>query len=161
MSYTVTVTVTADPTTVWTILADIDTWPDWNPACVSAARDGALTAGTRLRLQLRLPRGRTFWTAPTIRDVTSPTLLAWDTRALGMRAPTRISLEPDETGTRVTLTSESRGPLGFAYRLTFPEKTQAQLWSGALTGLAQSFRTPPDAAGSPDRATLFGDGGPS
>jgi hypothetical protein len=29
--------------------------------------------------------------------------------------------------------------LGFTYRLTFPEKTQAQMWSGALTGLARSF----------------------
>ena len=49
------------------------------------------------------------------------------------------TLEPHGEGTLVTLRSESRGPLGFTYRLTFPEKTQAQMWSGALTGLARSF----------------------
>jgi hypothetical protein len=75
-----------------------------------------------------------------VTEVDSGARLAWETRALGMRAPTVTTLEPHDDGTLVTLTSESRGVLGFTYRLTFPEKAQAQLWSGALTGLAQSFR---------------------
>ena len=159
MSYVVTVNVAAEPAAVWARLTDVAQWPDWNPACISA--DGALALGRVLRLQLRLPRGRTFWTAPTVRQVDPDQTLAWETRALGLRAPTRIELEPDQAGTCVTLTSESRGPLGFAYRLTFPEKTQAQLWSGALTGLAQSFRTSRDAVADPNRATLFPHEGPS
>ena len=43
-------------------------------------------------------------------------------------------------GTDVTLESSSTGALGFAYRLMFPEKTQALLWSGTLTGLAAHVR---------------------
>jgi uncharacterized protein YndB with AHSA1/START domain len=157
VSYLVTVTVTAEPDAVWARLADIAAWPDWNPTCVSAEAPDDLASGSTVRLQLRLPRGRTFWTAPRIRAFDHGESLGWETRALGLRAPTRIQLEPDATGTCVTLSSESRGPFGFAYRLTFPEKTQAQLWSGALTGLAQSFRGRSDAAGTPNRATLSGD----
>ncbi len=95
---------------------------------------------------MRLPRGRTFWTTPVLTALVASQRIAWETRALGMRAPTVTTLEPDAAGTLVTLVSESQGPLGFSYRLTFPEKTQAQMWSGALTGLARSFG---DAAHAP------------
>jgi hypothetical protein len=141
MSYTVSVVVTAEPTAVWERLAEVARWPEWNPACLSSAVPSPITVGDRLRLELRLPRGRAFLTAPVVTCLDAPDAVAWETRALGVRAPTLVQLAADDDGTRVTLTSESRGVLGFAYRLTFPEKTQAQLWSGALTGLAHSFHS--------------------
>ena len=131
--------VAAEPAEVWSRLSDIERWPDWNPACVSTQVPAPLVTGQRLRLEMRLPRGRTFWTTPVLTDLDASQRIAWETRALGMRAPTITTLEPHAAGTLVTLVSESRGPLGFSYRLTFPETTQAQMWSGALTGLARSF----------------------
>lgn len=131
--------VGAEPAAVWSRLSDIENWPEWNPACVSTEVPSPLRAGQRVRLEMRLPRGRTFWTTPVLTDLDASRRIAWETRALGMRAPTVTTLEPHTDGTLVTLVSESRGPLGFSYRLTFPEKTQAQMWSGALTGLARSF----------------------
>lgn len=145
MSLSANVVVEASPGEVWSRWTAIADWPAWNPACVSARVDGELEPGTRLHLELRHPHGRAFWTTPVVIDVDSGSRIAWETRALGIRAPTVTTLEPHEEGTLVTLTSESAGVLGFTYRLTFPEKAQAQLWSGALTGLAQSFR-PPDPA---------------
>ena len=140
MSLSATVVVAAPPTAVWSRLADVERWPTWNPACVSGRLDGGLSPGARLHLELRHPRGRAFWTSPVVTEVDSGARIAWETRALGVRAPTVTTLEPHDDGTLVTLTSESRGALGFAYRLMFPEKAQALMWSGALTGLAQSFR---------------------
>ncbi len=131
--------VSAEPAEVWSRLSDIERWPDWNPACVSTQVSAPLMTGQRLRLEMRLPRGRTFWTTPVLTELVAFQRIAWETRAMGMRAPTVTTLEPDAAGTLVTLVSESRGPFGFSYRLTFPEKTQAQMWSGALTGLARSF----------------------
>ncbi len=139
MSYTVTVIVAAEPAAVWSRWAGVDNWPDWNPACVSAQVPSPLAVGHRLRLEMRLPRGRAFFTTPVLTELDEPRRLVWETRAMGMRAPTVTALEPHPEGTLVTLVSESRGPLGFTYRLTFPEKTQALMWSGALTGLARSF----------------------
>ena len=131
--------VAAPPEAVWSRFSDFGRWPEWNPACVSAKAPFTCEAGQRVRLEMRLPRGRTFWTAPVIIALEAPQRIAWETRALGMRAPTVVVLTQDTDGTLVTLTSESHGPLGFSYRLTFPETTQAQMWSGALTGLARSF----------------------
>ena len=139
MSVEVRVAVAASPPEVWRRLADFRAWPEWNPTCVAATAGGPLTPGTRLRLELVHPRGRTFLTAPVLSQVVPDTRLAWDTRSFGFRAPTEITLEPTDGATLVRLTSTAHGPLAFTYRLTFPEKTQALLWSGALTGLARSF----------------------
>jgi uncharacterized protein YndB with AHSA1/START domain len=143
VSLSASVLVVAPPDEVWSRWTSFTDWPAWNPACVSARVDGVVEPGTRLHLELRHPRGRAFLTTPTVTDVESGSRIAWETRALGIRAPTVTTLEPHDVGTLVRLTSESSGMLGFTYRLTFPEKTQAQLWSGALTGLARSYR-PPD-----------------
>jgi uncharacterized protein YndB with AHSA1/START domain len=140
VSLTVGVTCSAPAGAVWERLADVSRWPEWNPACADARLDGPLAAGSRLRLRLIHPRGREFLTTPIVTQVDPGMTLAWETRALGVRAPTRIALADAPGGTEVVLVSESRGTLGFTYRLTFPETTQGLLWSGALTGLAQSFR---------------------
>lgn len=145
MSLSATVIVPAPRDAVWSRWTDIAGWPAWNPTCISARVDGGLEPGTRLRLELRHPRGRAFWTAPVVTDLDVGSRIGWETRAFGIRAPTVTTLEPHDEGTLVTLTSMSRGILAFTYRLTFPEKAQAQLWSGALTGLARSFRTPQPA----------------
>ncbi len=150
MSLLVTVTVAAEPEAVWERLADIESWPEWNPACVSAALDGPVAPGTRMRWRLRHPRGRTFWTAPVLRAVEPPDRLAWEVRAFGLRSPTMLTLAPaGGDGTLVTLTSLAHGPLAFTYRLTFPEKAQGQLWSGALSGLAASMRPADGGGGAP------------
>ena len=136
------VSVAAPPAAVWELLTDIPRWPDWNPACEQGTMDtDTLGVGTRLRLHLRHPRGRLFWTWPTVTELSPPERLGLLTRAFLVRAPTTITLATsDDGGTDVTLESSSTGALGFAYRLMFPEKTQALLWSGTLTGLAAHMR---------------------
>jgi len=136
----VTVVAPAPGDDVWARLADIPRWPDWNPACVEAEIEGPLAPGTRVGLHLLHPRGTRFWTRPVLTDVEPRRTLAWTTRAVGLRAATAIRLEPADDGTLVTLESQARGALSFNYRLALPETTLAQIWSGALTGLARSFR---------------------
>lgn len=142
MPITVTVVAPADPASVWEVLADVPGWPDWNPTCLAAEMDGPRAqAGVRLRLQLVHPKGRRFWTAPTITAVEPGRRLLFTTRALGFRAPTELVLTLRDDGeTDVNLSSSSHGPLAFTYRLMFPEKAQGLLWSGALTGLARHLR---------------------
>jgi hypothetical protein len=139
LSLTVRVHAPAEPQDVWARLVDFARWPDWNPTCISAEALGPVAPGTRLRWELRHPRGRTFLTMPQLVTVAPPGRLEWETRALGFRSPTSVACVPGDEGTLVTLTSDALGPLAFTYRLTFPEKTQGLMWSGALTGLARSF----------------------
>ncbi len=141
MPITVSVIAAAPRSTVWEHIVAVDRWPEWNPACAAAeVDDDATTVGATLRLQLRHPRGRLFWTSPRVVEVIDLSRYAFTTRALGMRAPTQIALTDHEDETLVQLTSHSYGPLAFTYRLMFPEKVQGQLWSGALTGLARHLR---------------------
>ncbi len=141
MSVTVSVFVPAAPSAVWERLVDIPGWPLWNPACASATLDTPhLTEQSVLRLELVHPRsGRRFWTSPRIDAIEPNDRLALVTKALGFRAPMVFTLTAHEDGTGVDLVASSRGPLAFSYRLTFPERAQGLLWSGALTGLAASF----------------------
>jgi len=142
VAVTVRVQVADDPATAWRALADIPAWPEWNPTCADAQIDTPEVAkDTRARLQLRHPRGRLFWTEIRLTEVDPGRTLAWVTRAFGLRATTRVVMEPVSNGTAVTLTSASRGPLAFTYRLMFPEKAQGLLWSGALTALAHRRRS--------------------
>lgn len=141
MSVEVRVAVPAPIEDVWHRWTDFARWTEWNPACVSAEAPVGWDVGDLLRLELLHPRGRAFWTAPRIRTVEPLTELRWETRGFGFRAPTVTAFEAGDSETRVSLRCDVFGPLGFTYKLTFPEKMQGLLWSGALTGLAQSFGT--------------------
>lgn len=168
MSIRATIRTEADLETTWQRISDILRWPEWNPACALAETRSDTTEiveGTVLRLQLRHPRGRLFWTEPKITAIEGPTKLEWVVRAMGVRSPLSITCDPLATGgTAVTLTTHSVGPMGFAYRLVFPEKAQGLLWSGTLTALAQSLRTdtpPPRRTASRRPPRLSGNADPT
>jgi len=136
----VTVVVDAATGDAWDRLADIPAWPSWNPACLDAELRGDLTPGTQLRLRLRHPKGRDFFTRPRLTEVERPSRLAWEARSVGLRARTALEVEPEEGGSRITLTAESGGPLGFSYRWAMRPRTQALIYGAMLDGLAGSFR---------------------
>lgn len=135
-----TVVVDAGREAAWDRLADIPRWPDWNPSCIDATLDGPPQPGTVMRLQLRHPRGRGFHTRPRLAELERPGRLAWETRAIGVRARTEVEVTREVDGTRITLTADSGGPMGFSYRWAMRPRTQAQIWSAMLDGLAESFR---------------------
>jgi uncharacterized protein YndB with AHSA1/START domain len=140
VSVVVTVVAPADPGAAWDRWSDVEAWPRWNPHCVSARADGPLQPGTRLELQLRHPRGRDFWTRPRVREVAPQRRLTWEATALGLSALTATALAPEPDGTRLTVRLTSSGPMAFAYRMTFTERAQAQLFTGVLDALSQSFK---------------------
>lgn len=140
MDCRVTVVVGADPEDTWTTWTDFSHWPEWNPSCVEASTDEPLAVGNRLDLHLRHPRGRPYYTRPVVTELDPPRRIAWQARALGLVAETRVEMRPDPEGTEVTLTATSRGPLGFTYRLMFRPKTQAALYTSMLNGLSGSRR---------------------
>lgn len=72
--------VRASPTRVWSVLADVEEWPTWNPAVRGVRLQGDLEAGASFRwaagpgtISARLTR------------VDEPHLLAWRDRAMGLR----------------------------------------------------------------------------
>jgi uncharacterized protein YndB with AHSA1/START domain len=139
MSVSATVVVPAAPADAWARWSDLAGWPRWNPYCVSARVNGPLVAGTPVELQLRHPRGRDFWTRPTLRVVVPQSQLTWEARALGLRATTETTLAAEDGSTRVTVRAGAHGPLAFALRMTLSDKVQARMYVEMLDALRRSF----------------------
>ena len=142
MDCRVTVMVRAPREDGWRRWADVPGWPGWNPACTEAAATPAMAEGAALRLRLRHPGGREFFTAPRVTRLEAPERMEWLTRALGLRAETVSELVDEDDGTRVTVTSTSHGPLAFAYRLVMRPRTQALIHTQMLNALSASFADP-------------------
>jgi uncharacterized protein YndB with AHSA1/START domain len=140
VSATATVVAPAPPEETWARWSDLAAWPDWNPTCLAASLNGPLAPGTRLELRLRHPRGRDFWTRPTLTAVDPQRRLDWAARGLGLLATTSTRLNPEPDGTRVTVVTEASGRMAFTFRLTLTDGAQARMWTDALDALVASLR---------------------
>jgi uncharacterized protein YndB with AHSA1/START domain len=140
LSVTVTVVAPAAPATAWARWTDFAGWPAWNPHCEAAHLDGPLAPGTPLDLQLRHPRGRDFYTRPVLTTVEPEREIAWEARALGLRAITRTHFAPEPDGTRITIEARAEGPMAFTYRMTLTERVQALIYVAMLDALTDTLR---------------------
>jgi hypothetical protein len=59
---------------VWTVLADIDRWPEWNPF---AKASGRLAVGERLDVEIRPPGGKAMSFRPTVIKLDAGVELRW------------------------------------------------------------------------------------
>ena len=140
MSVLVTVVAPAPAGAAWERWTDFPRWPEWNPQCIEAELAGPLAPGTTLDLHLRHPRGRDFYTRPRLTVVDPEREIAWEARALGMRAPSRTLLSPEPDGTRVTIEADAHGPLAFTYKMSVTDRTQALIYVAMLDALCDSLR---------------------
>jgi hypothetical protein len=143
LSVSASVLVPAAPAEAWARWSDFAGWPGWNPYCVSGRIDGPLAAGTPLELQLRHPRGRDFWTRPTLTAVRPQQELSWEARAPGLRSVTTTTLAAEGDATRVTVQAGARGPLSFALRFTLSDKVLGRIYVEMLDALRRSFAGEP------------------
>lgn len=138
MSVVARITVDADPERAWDRWSDIEGWPEWNPGCLAASRDGSGT-GARLELQLRHPKGRDFWTRPRVTVADRGREFTWQARGLGLRASTQALFRPAENGTEIQVTGDARGPMAFTWRMLVTEKVEGRLLTDALNALAEDL----------------------
>jgi uncharacterized protein YndB with AHSA1/START domain len=94
--------IAASPETVWDVLADISSWPKWNPDVKSVSLDGDVAEGSEFRWKA----GPGTITS-TIRRLEQPRFIGWTGRTLGIGAVHVYRLEPRDGSTLVT-TEESR-----------------------------------------------------
>jgi hypothetical protein len=91
--------VKAPAETIWTVLADIDRWAEWNPLYPKA--EGLLRIGSPLTLQLALPDRKPQVIRPVIADWIPNEQIHWRLSALGGLVRTTRFLEIEkltETG---------------------------------------------------------------
>lgn len=102
--------IEAPPPVVWQVMTEVEAWPEWTASVRSIVRldPGPLHVGQRLRIsQPRLPT--TVW---RLTELSEKSEFVWTAGGPGARTTARHRVEPDGTGSRVTLTLTQRGPLG-------------------------------------------------
>lgn len=99
--------IDAPPPVVWAVLADLRTWPEWNPDVGSLDLDGPLAPGSEFRWTSGGVRIRS-----TIREVAQEQRIGWTGQApLGIQAVHTWSFEPEAGGTRVRTEESFEGLL--------------------------------------------------
>ncbi|HEY0814390.1 MAG TPA: SRPBCC family protein [Pseudonocardia sp.] len=114
-------TIAASPDVVWSVVSDVEAWPEWHPACAEVRRldDGPLRMGSKAVIrQPRLPvtTWEVTWWDP-------PVGFIWVARAPGALTIGEHHVTPLGDGTALRLVIDHSGPLGSVlglamYRLT-------------------------------------------
>lgn len=93
--------INADPGTVWDIMADIESWPQWNPDVKSATLRGDLKPGTSFHWKAGAGK-----ITSVLQDVEKPHLLAWIGKTMGVNAVHVWKIE-EINGKTIVKTEES------------------------------------------------------
>jgi len=86
---------------VWSLLTDIDRWPEWQPNVSSAKLEGDLAVGTTFRW-----KANELGIKSTIQELEHGRNIGWTGTSLGMKAIHLWTLKTHGNGTRI-ITEES------------------------------------------------------
>jgi uncharacterized membrane protein len=102
--------IAAPPERVWTVMSDVVRWPEWTRSVSSVWRlePGPLQVGSRVVIkQPRFPAAR--W---LVTDVEPGHAFTWVSLGPAMRVTATHVVEPDGSGSRVTLALTYEGMIG-------------------------------------------------
>jgi uncharacterized protein YndB with AHSA1/START domain len=116
------VDVAASVREVWAVLADVASWPTWNPAVRHAVCGSELEVGTRFRFSTEIGTLKCRVTA-----VDAPRRLSWKARVLVLGERQTWLLEPSPTGTHVHVEAEMTGLAARVWRRRLDERLQRVL----------------------------------
>jgi len=120
------VEIAADPTSVWSVLTDLEGFDDWNPFITKGS--GQIAVGEALRLLMEPPGGRAMTFTPTVTEVTARGSLEWLGHLLRpgvFDGRHRFELEPIASGTRLTQSETFTGFLVPALARSLDSRTRA------------------------------------
>jgi uncharacterized membrane protein len=103
----VTVNIGAPPEKVFAVLCDVERWPDWTSTMTSVQRVESGPFGVGSSARVRQPGLR-----PTVWQVTAfenERNFTWTARSPGLRMTAAHLIEPQDVGSRVTLSFELSG----------------------------------------------------
>ena len=113
-----TIEIAARPEQVWAVLADLASYPEWNP--VFREVSGQLTPGKRITIESTQPEtGHTMTVKVKVLTAEPATELRWGSSVLGlMNSEHSFILSPTSDGTQLVQTQTYRGLF-----TRFPPKT--------------------------------------
>lgn len=100
--YEASLKVNASPQKIWSILTDVNQWPDWVPGVSSASASQGIKSGSNF-----VWRQNGFEINSTVGDVISPYKITWDGDAFGTQAHHEWTIIPKSGGPTTVTTAES------------------------------------------------------
>jgi uncharacterized protein YndB with AHSA1/START domain len=111
LDFSIAVDIDAPPDRVWSVIRDIEKWPEWTPTVRKVRRldEGPLAVGSRVVVwQPKLPPAR--WKVTELDDVRRS--FTWGTWSPGMRLQARHWVEGAGNTSRATISIRFSGLLG-------------------------------------------------
>jgi uncharacterized protein YndB with AHSA1/START domain len=121
MEYRRTIDIDAPPEVVWTLLEDVERWPDWTASMQKIERldGGPLAVGSRARVkQPKLPA-----TVFEVTELEPSKSFAWRAKSPGLESFADHEIEERDGGSRMTLLFQVKGTLAGVASL---------FWSGLI-----------------------------
>ncbi len=121
----VEIEIEADLDTVWNIMADVESWPNWNPDVKDVVLHGDLKPGTHF--QWKAGPGKI---TSVLQNVEPPHLLAWTGKTMGINAIDIFKFEFVDGKTIVKEEESWEGLLSRAMHGRFQKMLEESLESG-------------------------------
>ena len=126
---------------VWTVIADIASWPTWNPAVRHAVFDAELEVGAGFRFSTEIGTLKC-----RITEVDAPRTLSWKGRVLVFGERQTWNLASGSAGTRVAVRAEMTGLAVRLVRRRMQERLQ-----GVLDALVQLLKLEAETRATEER----------
>src|SRR5215475_5463916 len=92
---------------VWSVLVDVERWPQWTSSITKVERLDQAAFGPGSCVRIRQPKLKTMvWRVTEFRQ---GRLFTWEARSVGVSAVARHTIQPRDHGCTVTLTIEQEG----------------------------------------------------
>ena len=122
-SYSVSRTIAADQDKVWALLADANSWTEWNPTIISL--EGTIAVGNKVKLVSTVNPKRAF--KLTVTEMNPPRSMTWaDGMPLGLFKGVRTyEVTPAEGGSVFTMEEAYSGLLEPLISRSIPDMSQS------------------------------------
>jgi carbon monoxide dehydrogenase subunit G len=108
-AYERTIQIDAPPSAVWTVIADVERWPEWTPSILSVVRNEPGPFGLASTARVK-PKGFPE-SVMRVTEFSSERSFTWEgTGGPGLRVAANHVIEPAAGGSRVTLSITPAGP---------------------------------------------------
>ena len=109
-----TVNINAPPERVWSVMMDVEHWPEWTESMKSVERldDGEFGVGSKAKLKIRRSPNANVW---TVTELTPNRSFTWETNSGGVKGSATHVIEPDGNGSKVTLIVDLSGPVAILF----------------------------------------------
>lgn len=128
-----TIDINAPPERVWSVMMDVERWPEWTDSMKSVERlhSGEFGVGSKAKLKIRRSPNPNVW---TVTELTPNRSFTWETNSGGVKGVASHVIEPQGNGSKVTISVALSGIVAtiFGPFITSPSRQNVDMEAEGL-----------------------------